>query len=167
MLFSRPMRAGSGPRVCLKSAQEVGLRRASFLDGFRGSRSKGQPLRQEQWGMLAMVWKLGQERRMLPWSCGKEARGWWLGGAWERTLWQDHHHLGFPSLAVFVWPPRCLAIVQCGKNTAVRTWTTDTMEIAVASLWKDFTICSLLYASHPLTDSLEKKFKNKCRVYVS
>lgn len=50
-------------------------------------------------------------------------------------------------------------MVQCEKNMAVRTWTTVTMENAVASLWKDFTICDLLYASHPSTDSLEKKFK--------
>lgn len=61
--------------MCLKSAQEAGLRRASFLDGFQGSGSKGQALGQEQCGMLAIVWKLGQERRTLSWVCGKEAGG--------------------------------------------------------------------------------------------
>lgn len=73
--FFHSMRAGSAPCVCLKSAQEVGLRRALFLDGFQGSGSKGQTLGQEQCGVLAIMRKLGQKRRPLCWSCGKEASG--------------------------------------------------------------------------------------------
>ena len=61
--------------VCLKSAQEVWVMRASLLDEFQGPRSMSQTLGQELCRMLVIVWRSGAGGKDISWPSGKEANG--------------------------------------------------------------------------------------------
>lgn len=68
--------------MCLKSAQEVWVMRASLLNEFQSPGSMGQTMGQEQCRMLAIVCKMlaivcrvGLERKEVHWPNGKEASG--------------------------------------------------------------------------------------------
>lgn len=61
--------------MCLKSAQEVWVMRASLLNEFQSPGSMGQTMGQEQCRMLAIVCRVGLEGKEVHWPNGKEASG--------------------------------------------------------------------------------------------
>lgn len=66
--------------MCLKSAQEVWVMRASLLDEFQSPGSMGQTMGQEQCRMLAIVCKSGAGGKEVHWPSGKETNGLALEG---------------------------------------------------------------------------------------
>lgn len=118
--------------VCLKSSQQVGVMRASFLDEFQGCDSTSQTLGQQQGRTLVIVWESGPGGKDVYWSSGLMS-GRDMG---EHTVTKLPFRISLVGCM-------CLASKVPGHDPVVRIllWEPGPQSLwekVVVSLWKDF-----------------------------